>query len=59
VNKRILLAAGGALLGYAYYALIGCNSGTCAITSNPMISTVYGALIGFVWGWPSKKDKEK
>jgi len=58
VNKRILFLAGGAVLGYLYYMLIGCKNG-CAITGSPLNSTIYGALIGFVWGWPSKKDKEK
>ena len=36
----------GALAGYAYYAFIGCTSGSCPITSNPRISTVYGAAMG-------------
>ncbi len=36
----------GAVGGYLYYALIGCASGTCAITSSPTISTLYGALMG-------------
>ncbi len=38
----------GGLLGYGYYYYIGCRSGVCPITSNPWISTGYGALIGFV-----------
>ncbi|MBI5216592.1 MAG: hypothetical protein HY960_12645 [Ignavibacteriae bacterium] len=38
----------GATGGYAYYYFIGCVSGTCAITSNPYISTGYGALMGFL-----------
>jgi phage shock protein E len=36
----------GAVGGYLYYALVGCASGTCAITSSPTISTLYGALMG-------------
>jgi phage shock protein E len=44
---RTLPAVGlGALAGYAYYYFIGCTSGTCPITSNPWISTVYGAAMG-------------
>lgn len=39
----------GALGGFMYYIFIGCYSGTCAITSNPLMSTLYGALIGFVF----------
>ena len=46
IVKPILGAALGAVLGYAYYATIGCSSGGCAITSDPMISTFWGAAIG-------------
>jgi len=36
----------GAVGGYLYYHFIGCTGGTCAITSKPMNSTIYGAIIG-------------
>lgn len=36
----------GAACGYAYYHFIGCVSGTCAITSKPLNSTLYGAVLG-------------
>jgi len=36
----------GAIGGYLYYYFIGCNSGTCMITSKPLNSTVYGAVMG-------------
>ncbi|MEO9021191.1 MAG: DUF6132 family protein [Ginsengibacter sp.] len=36
----------GAIGGYLYYHFVGCNSGTCAITSKPVNSTLYGALMG-------------
>ncbi|HUH25617.1 MAG TPA: DUF6132 family protein [Flavobacterium sp.] len=36
----------GALAGYLYWHFIGCTSGSCAITSNPMNSTLYGAMMG-------------
>ncbi|WP_396177494.1 DUF6132 family protein [Flavobacterium sp.] len=36
----------GAVCGYAYYHFIGCASGTCAITSKPLNSTLYGAVLG-------------
>jgi hypothetical protein len=36
----------GAVLGFAWYKLVGCQSGACPITSNPWMSTFYGALMG-------------
>jgi hypothetical protein len=36
----------GAVGGYLYYHFIGCQSGSCPITSRPMNSTLYGALMG-------------
>ena len=49
--KKALLLTGigvaiGALAGYGYYFYVGCASGTCAITSKPLNSTLYGALMG-------------
>jgi len=36
----------GAIFGYLYYKFVGCASGTCAITSKPINSTLYGAVMG-------------
>jgi len=36
----------GGLLGYAAYRFVGCSSGTCPITSNPWMSTIFGMAIG-------------
>lgn len=38
--------AAGAALGYANHRFIGCSTGSCPLTRNPYVSTVYGALIG-------------
>ena len=56
--KRVLPVVIGAILGYSYYHFIGCNSGSCAITSNPYISTVYGAFLGLILAIPSKKKND-
>ena len=49
----------GSVEGYLYYHIIGCNSGTCAITSKPLNSTLYGALIGGVFFNLFQKQKNK
>jgi hypothetical protein len=59
ILKRVLPVVAGALLGFAYYYYIGCYNGSCAISSNPYISTVYGGLIGFLISFPSKRKKKK
>lgn len=55
---EIVFSVIGALLGYVYYAKIGCVSGTCAITSSPINSTIYGAVLAYlVVGIFKKKSK--
>ncbi len=48
--KRALLVGAGSAAGFAYYYFVGCASGSCPITSNPYVSTAYGALVGLVLG---------
>lgn len=55
ILKKSAIVFAGAALGYAYYYFIGCSSGSCPITSNPYISTFYGALIAFILVFPTKK----
>ena len=45
--RPALFTLGGALMGLAYYHFIGCTSGSCAITSNPLSSMLYMGLIGW------------
>ncbi len=51
MTKKAIIITGigvvvGAIVGYLYYFYIGCASGTCAITSKPFNSTLYGAAMG-------------
>lgn len=59
----VILTMVGALAGYLYYYFVGCATGTCVITSNPYISTIYGGVLGFlignIWGTNKKKPEEK
>lgn len=38
----------GGVVGYGYHRIVGCRTGTCPITANPYVSTLYGALMGFL-----------
>jgi len=38
----------GGVTGFLYYHFVGCASGTCPITSNPYITVLYGALLGYL-----------
>lgn len=48
MNNILLLVGGavGALAGYLYYVFVGCNSGSCPITSSPVMSVIWGAVMG-------------
>lgn len=47
----------GAIGGFAYYYFVGCASGTCAITSKPLNSAIYGSLMGGLLFSSFKKNK--
>lgn len=47
----------GAIGGYAYYHFVGCANGTCAISSKPLNSTLYGGLMGGLLANIFKKEK--
>lgn len=58
-TKQILPVVGGAIAGYSYYYYVGCN-GSCPISGNPYVSTVYGAFAGFLFvDWKSIFNKKK
>ncbi len=49
INMKLVLGVlAGAVLGFGWYKLVGCRTGTCPITARWWTSTGYGALMGFL-----------
>ncbi len=46
ILKLLIGVIGGGGLGFVFYKFVGCSSGACPLTSNPIISTIYGAVLG-------------
>ncbi len=62
LKKNILGLIGlvaGSIGGFAYYYFIGCNSGSCPLKSNPYITVIFGAVIGYLLLDMFKKPAEK
>ncbi len=58
-NNILRMALGaviGAVLGYLYWKLVGCNSGGCPITASPYRTTIIFSLLGLVF---ARKEKKK
>ncbi|MHA8091428.1 DUF6132 family protein [Aquirufa regiilacus] len=45
---QILGGLFGGIAGYFYWRDIGCSTGTCPITSKPMNSIIYFAVLGYL-----------
>ena len=62
-KKNLILTVSGIIIGlmagYAYYYYVGCDSGTCAITSKPLNSTLYGGLMGGLFFNLFVKERKK
>lgn len=49
----------GAVGGFIYWRYVGCESGNCAITSDPINSSIYGSLVGGVLFSFKKSSSER
>ncbi len=62
-KKKLLRLIGiilGGIAGYVYYIEVACKSGSCPLTSNPWISTIWAAVIGYlIADMFNKHDNEK
>jgi len=51
-KRNNLLTISGILTGTAggflYYYFIGCSTGTCPLTSNPWLTMLWGATVGYL-----------
>ena len=50
-KKRIVYSsfiAIGILAGYLYWKFVGCQSGSCAMKSNPYYSSLLGGMFGYL-----------
>jgi hypothetical protein len=51
IRNKILAISGiatGITGGFLYYYFIGCRTGSCAITSSPWLSMIWGGAMGFL-----------
>ncbi len=49
IKKHRLTTIGiivGSVGGFLYWRFMGCTSGTCPITSSPLMSILWGAILG-------------
>ena len=46
--RPFLFTVGGALAGLGYYYAVGCSTGSCPITSNPIITMIYMGVVGLL-----------
>ncbi len=49
----------GGLAGFLYWKFVGCQSGTCPITSSPVNSTLWGVVLGGLLFNSFEKKKKK
>ncbi len=58
-NKLVILGAIlGAVAGLMYWYFVGCANGSCMITSRPLNSGLYGALMGGLFFSIIKNEKK-
>lgn len=58
--KPFIGVVAGGIIGFLYYHFVGCKSGSCAITGNPVNSMLFGAFFGFfITGSPCARSAGK
>lgn len=54
----ILGVVAGAIGGFLYWRFVGCSTGTCPITSSPVNSSIWGAVMGGLLLSMFKREKD-
>jgi len=54
--QPVLFTLVGALAGLGYYYIIGCGTGTCPITANPVITMIYTGVVGLLLSGIFRKE---
>lgn len=54
----ILGVVAGAIGGFLYWRFVGCSTGTCPITSSPVNSSIWGAIMGGLLLSMFKREKD-
>jgi hypothetical protein len=49
----------GGVTGFFYWKFVGCSSGTCMISSKPLNSTLYFAMMGALFFGMFKKENKQ
>lgn len=55
--RPTLFTLGGGLAGLVYYYFVGCSTGSCPITSNPITSMLYLGLVGWLLSGLFEKER--
>jgi len=58
-KREIIGVIIGAIAGWCYWYFVGCSSGSCPISSKPLNSTLYGAVVGFLGAGILKKEPKE
>jgi uncharacterized membrane protein len=54
--KRIALSVlVGGSVGFGYFKLVGCRTGTCPLTATPLRAILYGSTMGLLFALMGRK----
>lgn len=54
-----LFTLGGMLAGLGYYYAVGCASGACPITANPVRAMIYAGIMGWLVSVVLRRERKE